>query len=95
MLNDKEIYWIDKLKSTDPAIGYNIAKGGEGGDTFSNMDEASKIARAEKTTKNHLGSRIYVTRNNINRKIKPSDLESYLSEGWSIGKYLNPETKES
>lgn len=30
-LNEKEIYWISKFNSQDPDIGYNIAKGGEGG----------------------------------------------------------------
>ena len=30
-LNEKEIYWIDKLQSRNPSIGYNLAKGGEGG----------------------------------------------------------------
>lgn len=28
-LNEKEIYWIDKLDATNPDIGYNISKGGE------------------------------------------------------------------
>lgn len=30
-LNAKEIYWIKTLNAQDPKIGYNIAKGGEGG----------------------------------------------------------------
>ena len=30
-LNKKEIYWIEKLHARDKDIGYNIAKGGEGG----------------------------------------------------------------
>lgn len=29
-LNEMEIYWIDKLNSTDKNIGYNIMPGGEG-----------------------------------------------------------------
>ncbi len=28
LLNEREIYWIAKLKANDPSIGYNIAKGG-------------------------------------------------------------------
>ena len=36
-LKKKEIYWIDKLKPS-----YNIAKGGLGGDTFSNQTEKRK-----------------------------------------------------
>lgn len=30
-LNEKEIYWIDKLNSRDPSIGYNLRKGGDCG----------------------------------------------------------------
>lgn len=30
-LNEKEIYWIDKLNSRDKEIGYNISKGGDEG----------------------------------------------------------------
>ena len=35
-LNNREKYWIKKLKSTKRNIGYNIAVGGYGGDTVSN-----------------------------------------------------------
>ena len=34
-LNEKEIYWIEKLGATKRNVGYNIAKGGMGGDTLS------------------------------------------------------------
>ncbi len=36
-LNDKEIYWIDKLNSK--VDGYNIANGGIGGNTYSALSE--------------------------------------------------------
>jgi group I intron endonuclease len=35
-LNDAEIYWIEFYNATDKKIGYNIALGGAGGDTYSN-----------------------------------------------------------
>ena len=28
-LNEREIYWIDKLDARNPEVGYNILKGGE------------------------------------------------------------------
>lgn len=31
-LNDREMYWIEKLDATNPNIAYNIATGGQGGD---------------------------------------------------------------
>ena len=49
-LSKKEIYWISKYKSTDKKIGYNIAPGGEGGDTLSNHPDLDLIR--EKISKN-------------------------------------------
>lgn len=39
-LNDREIFWIDKLKPI-----YNIAKGGSGGDTISNHPDYDNIIK--------------------------------------------------
>jgi group I intron endonuclease len=44
-LNKREKFWIKKLKSTDRKIGYNIALGGEGGDTLSNHPKIKSIKR--------------------------------------------------
>lgn len=35
LLNEREIFWIDKLDSCNRSIGYNLTIGGDGGDTFS------------------------------------------------------------
>jgi group I intron endonuclease len=35
-LNEREKFWIKELNSQDREIGYNIADGGSGGDTFTN-----------------------------------------------------------
>ena len=47
-LNQKEIYWIDKLDARNPTIGYNICKGGDcgpGGPMFANHkhSDATKL----------------------------------------------------
>jgi len=42
-LNSQEQYWISTLDSTNKKIGYNIALGGCGGDTFTNQSEDSKF----------------------------------------------------
>lgn len=67
-LSNSEKYWIEFYKSNDRNIGYNISKGGDGGDTMSNnpkLDEIkNKISKAlknrefslehkEKLSKNH------------------------------------------
>ena len=38
-LNNKEIYWIKYFNSTDLTIGYNLTKGGDGGNTYFNKTE--------------------------------------------------------
>jgi len=42
-LNEKEIFWIDKLNACEN--GYNIAVGGEGGDTISNHPDRDEICK--------------------------------------------------
>lgn len=49
-LSNKEIYWIEKYNSVDRNIGYNISKGGDGGDTLSNHPDLDLIR--EKISKN-------------------------------------------
>ena len=49
-LSKKEIYWIEKYNSTDRQIGYNISKGGDGGDVFTNHPDLEIIK--EKISKN-------------------------------------------
>lgn len=44
-LSQKEIEWINKFKSNDPAIGYNLTSGGLGGDTYSNANSIEKERR--------------------------------------------------
>lgn len=33
-LEEKERYWIKELNATNPEIGYNVAEGGTGGNTY-------------------------------------------------------------
>lgn len=44
-LNDREKYWIDEYNSTDLRIGYNIGKGGDGGDLFTNHPDKEEIRK--------------------------------------------------
>lgn len=50
-LNNKEIYWIEKLKATDNSIGYNITKGGTGGNTLSNHPDRENIIKQTNESK--------------------------------------------
>lgn len=43
LLCEREIYWIKELNATDKNVGYNIALGGAGGDTYTNNPNYDKI----------------------------------------------------
>lgn len=43
-VDDIEQYWIAKLNTTDPDIGYNVHIGGSGGDTYSNRTDDEKAS---------------------------------------------------
>lgn len=56
-LNEKESYWIEKLNSTNPEIGYNL-KGG-GGNAFLTEEVKHKISEAQIGSKNHMFGKNY------------------------------------
>jgi group I intron endonuclease len=45
ILNQREKFWISYYNSTDRKVGYNIAKGGNGGDTLSNHPDKHDIGK--------------------------------------------------
>lgn len=51
-LNEKESYWIEYYKSTDPNLGYNL-KGG-GANQYLTLEVKIKIGNAQKGEKNHM-----------------------------------------
>jgi group I intron endonuclease len=44
-IDEKEIFWIGEYKSMDSLIGYNIAKGGNGGDLLTNNPDREDIIK--------------------------------------------------
>lgn len=45
LLKEREIFWIDFYKATNKSIGYNIAKGGHGGDTMTHHPDLLEIRK--------------------------------------------------
>lgn len=68
-LRDREIFWINKLSAQNPNVGYNVADGGLGGDTFTNNPNKSQIRK--KLRKNHSAeTKEKISKNNWNSKTK-------------------------
>ena len=59
-LSDREQWWINHLQCQNPTIGYNISKGGDGGDTLSShpdldiiKDKISHKMKSRKLSSSH------------------------------------------
>lgn len=88
-LNEREKYWINELSGT--TIGYNIAEGGSGGDTYSNNPKLSEIVKKLSGENNHFF--------NKNHSIISREKMSKSQKGkvpWNKGKtkVYSEETKE-
>ena len=52
-LNEKEIYWISKLNATDKSVGYNIHRGGQGGNSLGDTQLWSELHQGERNGRYH------------------------------------------
>lgn len=86
-LNEREIYWISYYNSMDPSIGYNLHEGGlntiaeENGMFGRKQTEESK----EKNSAYHKGT-VWVTDGTVDKQVKPEQLNSYLENGFVVGR---------
>ncbi len=55
-LNSKEKEFIELFKSRDPAIGYNIRHGGDGGNTWEGLSPEERTARIKKQSEAQTGT---------------------------------------
>lgn len=128
-LNEKEIYWIDKLDARNPQVGYNISLGGDGNTSGTSWNkgltkeqderlicsEQTRMKRSESLKRSyaegqhkvnftdeirakmsakakarpHLpttnGKKV-INNGETNKMVYPQELETYLSNGWVVGK---------
>jgi len=94
----REEYWIDKLNARNSKIGYNIAKGGIGGDNFTNHPNKENI---RKTFMGFLGkhhteeTKNKISKNNKGKKRKPLTEEQIEKlRQINTGKKRSNETKQ-
>jgi len=82
-LDDREVYWIAFYNATDEKIGYNLTKGGTGGNTYSFLSLEGKKQRAQ---------RILETRKNNGKPWVTKETREKISKG-HIGKVVKASTK--
>lgn len=92
-LDELEKYYIKMFNSTNHDIGYNIANGALGGDTYSNLTDKEKKERNNKHSEtckmNYKPSKwVYkeIENNNyISKLVHEEELDKYLEQGYQIG----------
>lgn len=89
-INKYEKIYIHIYHSDDLNVGYNISKGGDGGDTFSGLTEAEKDDRRKKQSNSMLG-RVVINNGSIEKYVKSEELQFYLDSGFIEGYLHTPE----
>lgn len=70
-LSEREIYWIEYYNSTDRNIGYNISKGGNGGNLGDIVNE--KISNANRESGRMIGNKLRKGITPVNKGIPMSE----------------------
>lgn len=86
-LNLKEEYWISKYDARNPDIGYNIAKGGDGGDIFSTLSLEKQAEFRENCSirESAIEGKKLVHKNDVSIFVDLCELSAYLNDGWILG----------
>lgn len=91
-INERERYWIEYYKSYKREHGYNLTKGGDGGNSYVDcMTEEEKIIHYQKHKEIRTGSNnaIYgkhlLHKGNTQRYFSDDEIEECLKDGWIMG----------
>lgn len=78
-LSEREIYWIDILNTMDDKYGYNLAKGGDGGNTIINYTEEELLNYKKKRS---LLNRSYIKKGEDSwaSKLKEFEVKQIIKE---------------
>lgn len=88
-LDELEIFYIQQYNATDHQIGYNIALGAVGGDTYSNLSEEDKEvrnARQQATRRANNQKYVVIHRGDVDKRVVDYMLDEYLADGWELGR---------
>ena len=89
-INKYEKIYIHIYHSNNLAVGYNISKGGDGGDTFSGLTDVEKEHRRKKM-KMSMSGRIVINNGEIEKYVNQNELQKYLDNGFVVGYLHTPE----
>src|SRR5690606_37402207 len=96
-----ETYWINKLRSRDPDIGYNLAEGGKGGfcGVVLNEETRKKIStfhksRPRKPMGEETKSKIKEARSKQNRKILDIDFKNQILQMYRTNNYTKQQVAD-
>lgn len=86
ILNEREKYWIKKLNATNKKIGYNIAEGGNGGNTRKGFGESELVEFHKKLSDSVLNSESYKKSVEKKKGVKRPEHSLKMKEKYKEGK---------
>lgn len=90
ILNEREKYWIAYFNCQNHEIGYNIADGGEGGNTWKGLSEIDKLERYNRYKQSYENNpsnrgKKRINNGNVDKYVLIEDLQEFLNNGWYLG----------
>jgi hypothetical protein len=87
-LNKLEQFNIEYFDCLAPK-GYNLTRGGDGGDVYSYQTDEWKQAHRERCSKAQ-SELVYIHKNNQTKRIRPNEVKMFEADGWEAGRYFVP-----
>lgn len=93
--NEKEKFWIAKLNSTDPEVGYNLTFGGDGGDLTSLLTEEERLSWIKKSHSHPVSEETKRKQSDSMKRVRAERGDNWRSptDPWNKGKKGEYHTK--
>jgi hypothetical protein len=91
LLGEREKYWIEHYNATARTIGYNISKGGDGGDTFTNNPKKEEV---RKKISEAMKNRVFTEEHKANLRKNHNSKQEEVRQKISMSKKGKTKTQE-